>query len=153
MARILNYNPATEKEPYSMGNHPKNSKWYIPIRPSDLKKHKNISTTNKLPPLTMGDRRWARKHVHKYGNDSNAFKKVLNAWNTRERTNVIKEAGARAGLPGPAVNIIAREATGNFYKYKSPPKEKGAAWEHYGDGKGAKRNKNAWMRNNLASNN
>ena len=87
-ARTGAYGEATENEHYSLGNFSKTSKWYIPIRPSDMKKYKNISTTKNLPPLSKGDRRWARREAYRYTNDGleEPFTAVLNAWNRRDRT-------------------------------------------------------------------
>ncbi len=123
----------TGKKPYSIGNFPKNSKWYVPLTLNNMKKYKNISTTNKLPPLTKGDRRWARREAHRYTNDGaeEPFTAVLNAWNKRNRMKVIKNAGVKSVLPSNVMNMIAEEATKNYYNYKTPRRSRKTPWDYY----------------------
>ena len=153
MARTNGYGYATKKEPYSLGNFNKGSKWYIPIKPGNKKKYKNIATTNRLPPLTMGNRRYARREAYRYSNNGaeEPFTAILNAWNKRNRPrikknrmNVIKEAGANSVLPRNIVNKIANEATTNsfnYFNYKPRRREPRGGLE---DWKGLKPNR--WMK-------
>tara|TARA_R110002074_G_scaffold122218_2_gene256856 strand:+ start:1233 stop:2276 length:1044 start_codon:yes stop_codon:yes gene_type:complete len=153
MARTNGYGYATKKEPYSLGNFNKGSKWYIPIKPGNKKKYKNIATTNRLPPLTMGNRRYARREAYRYSNNGaeEPFTAILNAWNKRNRPrikknrmNVIKEAGANSVLPRNIVNKIANEATTNsfnYFNYKPHRRERRGGLENW---KGLKPNR--WMK-------
>ena len=145
MVRTGAYGEATEKEPYSIGMFNKGSKWYIPIKPSNKKKYKNIATTNRLPPLTKGNRRYARREARMYSKDGaeEPFTAVLNAWNKRNRMNIIKKAGANSVLPLNIVNNIAKESTKNYFNNKPPRRERRGGLE---DWRGLKPNR--WMKNN-----
>lgn len=135
---------ATQKKPYSIGNFNKTNKRYIPVRPGNKKKYKNISTTNRLPPLTMGNRRHARRYAYQYTNNGaeEPFTAVLNAWNKRNRINKVKKALAPSDLPRELIDKIATESTKKYSNYKAP-RDNGK--NPLDDFKGARSNR--WMKN------
>lgn len=123
---------ATENEPYSLvegcnyeSKSNRNNPRCLFVKPSNSVKFKNIRTVaNKnLPKLTMGNRRWARRHASTYMYPSELeFISVLNNWNRRNAMDKIRLLLRRKDVPPDLAKTIALNATRDYVRQFKPQK-------------------------------